>query len=320
MKPNAVQDIVSYVMDRLASGHYPPGSRLPTSRELAAELGVHRNTVGKAYKSLVDLGLVSSTPGRGTFAAARIDPNNRRPHARQINERLGGVILRARRGNISEDALRRTIEELVATIYHSRPPRGAFVECNTGDLCVAVTEIEQQSNVRLVPVLLDALTADPAGVAASYDVVFTSLFHLLEVRELLAAVAPRRRIIGIHTQPDERALAEIAQIAPDARVGIVVSNDDGARRFNAQIQTFSGAAALTLVQPSDEDIRGLARGVDVIVTSRSRATQIRRLNLAVPLIELSFHISRESANRVVDALCDSTDVGQSPAHEVANLQ
>jgi len=316
MNQNAVQDIVSYVLDRLASGLYPPGGRLPTSREMAEELGVHRNTVAKAYKSLVDLGVISSTPGRGTFAATRLDLDNRRLHAQQISDRLADDILRARRSNVSEDELRRTIDEQIATIYHAPPPRGAFVECNVEDLRVAIAEIEQQSDVRLAPVLLDALAADTTGIASNFDVVFTSLFHLLEVRELLAEARPRRRIIGIHTQPDERGLAEIAQIEPDTHVGIVVSNSDGARRFRAQLQTFTEATLQVLIQPTDEAIKNLAREVDLIVTSRSRAAQIRRLNLAIPLIELAFHISRESANRVVDALYSATDAEQHSDHKV----
>jgi GntR family transcriptional regulator len=302
MPQQSVQTVVSHVMDRLASGLYPPGSRLPTVRELALELGVHRNTVIKAYKSLGDLGLVSATPGRGTFAVGRVAADGRRFHAQQIGDRLAECILRARRGNISEAELRRAIEEQIARIYHAPPPRGAFVECNAEDLRVAITEIEQQSDVRLAPVYLDALATDPAGVAAHYDVVFTSLFHLLEVRELLADAAPGHHIVGIYTKPDERALAEVAQIDPATRVGVVVSDEDGARRFRAQIETYTQATMRVLVRPSDEAIRELARDVDLIVTSRSRAVQIRRLGLALPMIELSFHISRESANRVVEAL------------------
>lgn len=297
----AVGDIVSYVLDHLASGLYPPGSRLPTSRELADELGVHRNTAAKAYKSLSELGLITTTPGRGTFAAARVDLDRHRLHAQQISDRLADGILRARRGNIAEDDLRLLLDEHIIAIYHA-PRRGAFVECNAEDLRVLIGEIEQQSNVRLAPVLLDALAADGKGIAASYDVIFTSLFHVLEVRDLLAQSAPEARVIGIHAQPDERALAEIAQITPAARVGIVVSNDDGARRFAAQIASFSEASRQTLIRPSDEAIIGLARDVDLLVTSRSRAGQIRRLNLGLPVIELSFHISRESANRVIDEL------------------
>jgi len=309
MNQHTVQDIVSHVMDRLASGLYPPGSQLPTSRELATELGAHRNTVAKAYRSLVELGLISATPGRGTFAIAHVELNNRRLQSRQISDRLSDDILRARRSNIPEEDLRRTIDEHIASIYHAALPRGAFIECNAEDLRVAVNEIEKQSGVRLAPLLLDTLAADPAHVAASHDVVFTSLFHLLEVRELLAMVAPSRRIIGIYTQPDERALAEIAQIAPGAHVGIVVSNSDGARRFIAQIQTFTNATARVLIRPKDEEIADLAGKIDVIVTSRSRAEQIRRLNPGIPLIELSFHISAESANRVVESLHGVRDSG-----------
>lgn len=312
MTQPAVQDIVAYVLDRLASGLYPPGCRLPTSRDLAVELGVHRNTAAKAYKSLSELGLIATTPGRGTFAAARVDGDNRGLHARQISDRLADGILRARRGNLSEGDVRRLVDEHIATIYHA-PRRGAFVECNTEDLRVAVAEIEQQSDVRLAPVLLDALAADPRGVASSYDVIFTSLFHLLEVRELLAGPAPNRRVVGIHTQPDERALAEIAQIESNARVGIVVSNDDGARRFVAQIASFTKADTRILIRPPDQAIVALANEVDLLVSSRSRVAQIRRLSLALPLIELSFHISRESAIRVVDELYGATSPEQ-PHH------
>jgi DNA-binding transcriptional regulator YhcF (GntR family) len=302
MQQQSVQNVIAHVMDRLASGMYPPGSRLPTARELALELGVHRNTVIKAYKSLGDLGLVSATPGRGTFAVGRVEPDGRRLHAQQIEDRLAESILRARRSNISEGALRQTIDEQIAEIYHAPPPRGAFVECNAEDLRVAITEIEQQSDVRLAPVYLDALAADPGGIAAHYDVVFTSLFHLLEVRDLLAEAAPDHRIIGIYTKPDERALAEVAQIDPATRVGVVVSDEDGARRYRAQIQTYTQASMQVLVRPTDDAIASLAREVDLIVTSRSRAVQIRRLRLDLPMIELSFHISRESAQRVVEAL------------------
>nr|MBA3414770.1 hypothetical protein [Chloroflexia bacterium] len=147
---------------------------------------------------------------------------------------------------------------------------------------------------------------------AGCRVVFTSLFHLLEVRELVAGAAPAT-VVGLYTQPDERALAEVAQIEPGSRVGIVVSNDDGARRFVAQIATFSNATIRTLIRPTDEKVRHLAAEVDQIVTSRSRAAQVRRLALAVPVIELSFHISAESASRVVEMLHGPSDTGCGPA-------
>jgi DNA-binding transcriptional MocR family regulator len=50
----------------IRDGHFPPGSRLPSTRELSLSLGVNRNTVIAAYQELEVAGLVSSHVGRGT--------------------------------------------------------------------------------------------------------------------------------------------------------------------------------------------------------------------------------------------------------------
>lgn len=47
----------------------PPGSKVPSSRLLAQELGIGRNTVTQVYEQLVLEGYVSSATGRGTFVA-----------------------------------------------------------------------------------------------------------------------------------------------------------------------------------------------------------------------------------------------------------
>ena len=61
------QQIAQQVAVQIASGGYPAGRQLPTVRELAAELGIHFNTVSRAYQQLEEQGWTSSQPGRGTF-------------------------------------------------------------------------------------------------------------------------------------------------------------------------------------------------------------------------------------------------------------
>jgi GntR family transcriptional regulator/MocR family aminotransferase len=46
-----------------------PGDRLPPSRELAASLGLSRNTVSQAYQALVDRGLLRAHVGQGTYVS-----------------------------------------------------------------------------------------------------------------------------------------------------------------------------------------------------------------------------------------------------------
>ena len=48
-------------------GDLHPGERIPASRELATQLGVHRTTVANAYAELESEGLISGHVGRGTF-------------------------------------------------------------------------------------------------------------------------------------------------------------------------------------------------------------------------------------------------------------
>ena len=49
----------------IADGEAAPGERLPPARDIAAELGVNRNTVLRALRTLRDEGLVDFTRGRG---------------------------------------------------------------------------------------------------------------------------------------------------------------------------------------------------------------------------------------------------------------
>jgi GntR family transcriptional regulator/MocR family aminotransferase len=55
----------------IRAGRLSPGSRLPSSRALARDLGIARNTVVDAYGQLVDEGWLSARPGSGTSIAQR---------------------------------------------------------------------------------------------------------------------------------------------------------------------------------------------------------------------------------------------------------
>ena len=51
----------------IESGTLPPGTRLPTQRDLARRLGIAIGTVGRAYAVAEQRGMVSGEVGRGTF-------------------------------------------------------------------------------------------------------------------------------------------------------------------------------------------------------------------------------------------------------------
>ncbi|MBS0306695.1 MAG: PLP-dependent aminotransferase family protein [Proteobacteria bacterium] len=57
------------LVGRIEDGRLAPGVRMPPTRELAADLGVSRNTVALTYERLVAEGFVEARPPLGTFVA-----------------------------------------------------------------------------------------------------------------------------------------------------------------------------------------------------------------------------------------------------------
>src|SRR5262245_1239870 len=63
--------------EAVRSGRLLAGARLPSSRNLAADLGVARNTVADAYGQLIAEGWLEARTGSGTWVTDR--PSNAAP-------------------------------------------------------------------------------------------------------------------------------------------------------------------------------------------------------------------------------------------------
>ncbi|WP_182524533.1 GntR family transcriptional regulator [Nocardioides dongkuii] len=64
------EQLRAQIAARATSGDLPAGTRLPTVRGLAAELGIAAGTVARAYRELEADGVVVTEGRRGTFVAA----------------------------------------------------------------------------------------------------------------------------------------------------------------------------------------------------------------------------------------------------------
>jgi DNA-binding FadR family transcriptional regulator len=65
--PNRVK---SQLLKMISAGQLAPGDRLPAERELAVEMGVSRNVVREAIRSLVDANVLQARQGAGVFVAS----------------------------------------------------------------------------------------------------------------------------------------------------------------------------------------------------------------------------------------------------------
>ena len=66
------QRVLRVLQQAIIDGVFPPETRLPSTRDLAKQLGVSRNTEMNAYDSLLAEGYVTSSTGRGTRVASTL--------------------------------------------------------------------------------------------------------------------------------------------------------------------------------------------------------------------------------------------------------
>lgn len=69
------EKVVQYIKDEIWRGSLKRGERLPPERELAETLGVSRNSVREAIRTLSMMGFVSSTQGAGNFVTCDFENN-----------------------------------------------------------------------------------------------------------------------------------------------------------------------------------------------------------------------------------------------------
>ena len=73
----AYEKVISHIKNEIWQGALKQGERLPPERDLAESLGVSRNSVREAIRTLTLLGFVSSTQGAGNFVTCDIEQNLR---------------------------------------------------------------------------------------------------------------------------------------------------------------------------------------------------------------------------------------------------
>ncbi len=105
-RPTALHDQVAAEIRRaIADGEAKPGERLPPAIDLAAVLGVNRNTVLRALRILRDEGLLEFRRGRGVTVAGT-------PEAGAVLTQAREFVAFARTQGYRRDELLRLIERL----------------------------------------------------------------------------------------------------------------------------------------------------------------------------------------------------------------
>ncbi len=105
--------ITDQIRAKILSGELQEGDALPSIRLLAKELRISVITTKRAYEDLEQAGLIYTLPGKGSFVAAQ-DPQIHREEAlRNVERCLNEALDAARRGGITANEVRETLDLLL---------------------------------------------------------------------------------------------------------------------------------------------------------------------------------------------------------------
>jgi GntR family transcriptional regulator len=116
------RQLIDQVLGGRASGTLPPGTQLPTVRQVAVDLAINPNTVLRAYRELEIRGVLETQQGTGTFIAPQeVRPDEVERH-RQLLQLAGEFAARAGAAGFT---LRQLIEVLGDMAADSREKTSA---------------------------------------------------------------------------------------------------------------------------------------------------------------------------------------------------
>jgi GntR family transcriptional regulator len=295
--------IKSYILDKIKSGEYLAGTKIPTERELSVELGVSRNTVSAAYKELLLEGVLEAQQGRGTFVKGT-DTGV---------EVLGGR--RERLVKIIDDAMTKVVElgftvDQFAAIASIRAIeknqavkelRVAVVDCASEYIQRFINQIGQIANVRFETVILSELIAGktPIELLQACDLVVTTLGHQAAVIGLLGNAS---KVIGVATVPNLEAVIKLARLPANTPVAIVARSNEFVENLKKLLEKTSiNHLDFKVVQSGDyTEVSNIIANYSVVIVSEEREMLVRQMIVeSQEVITFYYEIDRGSLNQVM---------------------
>lgn len=153
----------------IADGTWAVGHRMPPEPDLAAELSVSRGTLRRALSTLTDEGLLSQTPGRGTFVAAK-------PTAPSTEGKLRGIA-----EDFALQGLRVSTRLLSSEVAVPPVSVGTVLHVLAGEPVVCLRRVRSTDGTPIA-LLENYVRADLAPGLESVDFESETLFDALEHR------------------------------------------------------------------------------------------------------------------------------------------
>ncbi len=287
MSADAVRAIL---MQRITSGEYTVGSRIPPARELARELGVNRNTVGKVFQELARDGIVSLVPGRGGGTFVQRADILSDIAADQLRLSLQPLVRQAHAWGMPKDAVRKVACQVIDEAFDAQDVRIKFLECNPHDAQELARQLKQVIDCRIDTGVLDQ--EHIAELAHRYTLLVTTFHHLNDViRELNGQ---RERVVGVHAVPTSDVALKIA-LLEGRHFGLVCGRENTVASMKYLVKSYHPENDLDVALVQDTAaVQALAQRCTALIATYSCADTVVRLTGRKPDVVVEFQIEAQS--------------------------
>jgi GntR family transcriptional regulator len=300
----ASNQLFNQIRFAIASRQYPPGHRLPSTRQLAMQTGLHRNTISKVYRQLEENGLVEALAGSGIYVKAlgheggsklKSPTFDKYPDASQIVKRSLDELLS--KGCTLNEAREMFLAEIdwrlrcSARVLVTAPAN----DIGIGELMVQELEKSLDIPVQLVPLeeLSKTIELVPSGT------VVTSRYFIGAAEEIAAPKSVRVIPIDIYDYSQEIKL--VRELPKGTYFGIVSLSSGLLRATEVIVHSIRGDDIVVMTAQATEayKINAMVRSAKTIVCDRA----------SFEIVKAAVQASREDIIRPPQVVCSENYIG-----------
>jgi len=300
----ASNQLFNQIRFAIASRQYPPGHRLPSTRQLAMQTGLHRNTISKVYRQLEENGLVEAQAGSGIYVKAlgheggsklKSPTFDKYPDASEIVKRSLDELLS--KGCTLNEAREMFLAEID---WRLRCSARVLVTAPTNDIGIGelmVQELEKSLDipVQLVPLeeLSKTIEQVPSGT------VVTSRYFIGAAEEIAAPKSVRVIPIDIYDYSQEIKL--VRELPKGTYFGIVSLSSGLLRATEVIVHSIRGDEVVVMTAQATEanKIKAMVRSAKTIVCDRA----------SFEIVKNAVQASREDIIRPPQVVCSENYIG-----------
>lgn len=295
----SAEKVSQAVLNRISTGQYSAGDRLPPVRKMAMEIGSNRNTVNKAYQMLLEMGVIeySNTKGKG-FTVCRADSTGPKTKAELLSyfhHRSVELIWQGMAAGMTSNEILNQLKTASDEVFSNLEVRIIFFECNDYDTNEMGRSLNQILKMPVDYKNLSYFYLNQDKVMEEYDILITTYHHLAEITTSLNEHGfPAGQVVGIDTRPTPDSMLKIARFSKP-KIGVICTNQNTAHMLKHILYGYHPDWTVEATAVDEEDkVRELVKNSDHIIVTHTCTDEVSSMTGRTPDVVAYFQIDEQS--------------------------